>query len=71
MTRLFLTRSLSYLGLMCRGSWDIHHGNGTQDIFADDPRVLYVSIHMYNNAWEYPMSSPASIVSGSSDYVRL
>jgi acetoin utilization deacetylase AcuC-like enzyme len=25
--------------------WDVHHGNGTQHIFWDDPRVLYVSIH--------------------------
>ena len=25
--------------------WDVHHGNGTQDIFYDDPRVLYVSTH--------------------------
>jgi len=25
--------------------WDVHHGNGTQEIFWDDPRVLYVSIH--------------------------
>jgi acetoin utilization deacetylase AcuC-like enzyme len=25
--------------------WDVHHGNGTQDIFYDDERVLYVSTH--------------------------
>jgi acetoin utilization deacetylase AcuC-like enzyme len=25
--------------------WDVHHGNGTQSIFWDDPDVLYVSIH--------------------------
>ena len=25
--------------------WDVHHGNGTQDIFWDDPAVLYVSTH--------------------------
>ena len=25
--------------------WDVHHGNGTQDIFYDDDRVLYTSIH--------------------------
>lgn len=25
--------------------WDVHHGNGTQDLFWDDPRVLYVSTH--------------------------
>lgn len=25
--------------------FDVHHGNGTQDIFANDPRVLFVSSH--------------------------
>jgi acetoin utilization deacetylase AcuC-like enzyme len=25
--------------------YDAHHGNGTQDVFYDDPRVLYVSLH--------------------------
>jgi acetoin utilization deacetylase AcuC-like enzyme len=27
--------------------FDVHHGNGTQDAFYDDPRVLYFSIHEY------------------------
>ena len=27
--------------------WDVHHGNGTQDIFWDDPDVLYVSTHQH------------------------
>jgi len=27
--------------------WDAHHGNGTESIFWDDPRVLYVSTHQY------------------------
>jgi acetoin utilization deacetylase AcuC-like enzyme len=27
--------------------WDVHHGNGTQDIFWDDPGVLYVSTHQH------------------------
>jgi acetoin utilization deacetylase AcuC-like enzyme len=25
--------------------FDVHHGNGTQDIFADEPRVNYISVH--------------------------
>ncbi len=25
--------------------WDVHHGNGTQDIFAANPHVLYISTH--------------------------
>ena len=27
--------------------WDVHHGNGTQDIFWADPSVLYVSVHQW------------------------
>jgi acetoin utilization deacetylase AcuC-like enzyme len=25
--------------------WDVHHGNGTQHIFEEDPRVLFISLH--------------------------
>lgn len=25
--------------------WDVHHGNGTQDVFYDDPSVYYLSLH--------------------------
>jgi|SRR5579884_1163887 len=34
--------------------WDVHHGNGTQDAFADDPSVLFVSLHqdgLYPPGW--------------------
>lgn len=34
--------------------WDIHHGNGTQEIFAEDERVLYFSAHGY---YRYPAFS--------------
>ncbi len=27
--------------------WDVHHGNGTQEIFYSDPSVLYISLHQY------------------------
>ena len=27
--------------------WDVHHGNGTQDIFWTDPNVLYLSVHQF------------------------
>jgi acetoin utilization deacetylase AcuC-like enzyme len=27
--------------------WDVHHGNGTQDIFYGSPNVLFVSAHQY------------------------
>ncbi|CAG8455989.1 16328_t:CDS:10 [Dentiscutata heterogama] len=34
--------------------WDIHHGNGTQKAFYNDPNVVYCSIHRYDNANFYP-----------------
>mgnify|MGYP000901107071 CR=1 FL=1 len=27
--------------------WDLHHGNGTQNSFYEDPRVLFISTHQY------------------------
>src|SRR5438309_2454716 len=27
--------------------WDVHHGNGTQDAFYDDPTVLFISTHQF------------------------
>ena len=27
--------------------WDVHHGNGTQDIFYQDPSVMFLSTHQY------------------------
>jgi acetoin utilization deacetylase AcuC-like enzyme len=27
--------------------WDVHHGNGTQDIFYEEPRVFFLSIHQF------------------------
>jgi len=27
--------------------WDVHHGNGTQEIFWEDPTVFYFSTHQY------------------------
>ncbi len=59
--------------------WDVHHGNGTQDIFWDDASVLYVSLH----EWPfYPGSGgpgeqtdtivnvPMSAGSGDEEYLR-
>jgi len=37
--------------------WDVHHGNGTNDIFHADPSVLFVSIH---ESPLYPGTGPAS-----------
>jgi len=41
--------------------WDVHHGNGTQDLFWDDPSVLYVSTHQWPC---YPGTGSAGEVGG-------
>ena len=38
---------------------DVHHGNGTAAIFADDRSVLTLSLHQFNN---YPSQKPASTI---------
>jgi acetoin utilization deacetylase AcuC-like enzyme len=43
--------------------WDVHHGNGTDDVFHASDRVLFVSIHQ---SPLYPGTGPASDV-GSGD----
>lgn len=43
--------------------WDVHHGNGTQQAFYDDPSVLYLSIHRYDDGNFFPGS-------GAPDEVR-
>jgi acetoin utilization deacetylase AcuC-like enzyme len=37
--------------------YDVHHGNGTQHIFEDDPSILYVSAHQYP---EFPGTGAAA-----------
>jgi acetoin utilization deacetylase AcuC-like enzyme len=40
--------------------WDVHHGNGTQNSFYEDPRVLYFSVHRYG--FFYPGTGAATEV---------
>ena len=41
--------------------WDVHHGNGTQSAFYDDPTVLTISLHQERN---YPTDSGDLIENG-------
>ena len=34
--------------------WDVHHGNGTQQMFAGDTSILYISIHRYDDGEFFP-----------------
>ncbi|MGO8873014.1 MAG: histone deacetylase [Acidimicrobiales bacterium] len=42
--------------------WDVHHGNGTQDLFWDEPDVLYVSTHQWPS---YPGTGRPDEVGGA------
>ncbi|XP_059257684.1 polyamine deacetylase HDAC10 isoform X2 [Mustela nigripes] len=44
--------------------WDVHHGQGIQYIFEDDPSVLYFSWHRYEHGrfWPYLRESDADAV---------
>jgi acetoin utilization deacetylase AcuC-like enzyme len=65
--------------------FDVHHGNGTQDIFYDDPTVFFYSLHQYpwypgtGDAGErgaregegYTMNIPVPAMTPAEDYLRL
>lgn len=46
--------------------WDVHHGNGTQEIFEHDNSVLYISLHRHEGGRFYPGTGAANEV-GSLD----
>jgi acetoin utilization deacetylase AcuC-like enzyme len=65
--------------------FDVHHGNGTQDIFYGDPTVFYYSLHQYpwypgtGDAGErgeregegYTLNIPVPAMTPAKDYLRL
>jgi acetoin utilization deacetylase AcuC-like enzyme len=59
--------------------WDVHHGNGTQDIFWEDESVLFVSLHQWpfypgsggpNEQTDTILNVPMSAGSGDEEYLR-
>ena len=56
-------RSLARLGRVAVVDVDFHHGNGTQDVFWEDPEVLYVSLHG-DPAGHYPHFTGAADETG-------
>jgi acetoin utilization deacetylase AcuC-like enzyme len=61
--------------------WDVHHGNGTEEIFRDDDSVFFASLHQYGGGF-YPgtggpddqaattLNVPLPAGSGDADYAR-
>ncbi len=59
--------------------WDVHHGNGTQATFWDDPSVLFVSLHQWpfypgsggpTEQKETTLNIPMSAGSGDEEYLH-
>uniref|UniRef100_A0A452SZK1 histone deacetylase n=1 Tax=Ursus maritimus TaxID=29073 RepID=A0A452SZK1_URSMA len=46
--------------------WDVHHGNGTQQTFYQDPGVLYISLHRHDDGNFFPGSGAADEVGAGS-----
>ena len=65
--------------------WDVHHGNGTQEAFAENPRALYVSLHRFpfypGTGWKsecgrgagvgYTINLPLSHNISAEDYIEV
>ncbi len=73
-------RGLSRVAII---DWDVHHGNGTQEIFYEDKSVLYISTHQYpfypgtgsraetgiGEGEGYTLNIPMSAGSGEKEYL--
>lgn len=65
--------------------WDLHHGNGTQEIFYESPEVLYVSLHQFPHypgtgsleeqgagaGAGYTVNAPLPATFGDDEYLRV
>jgi acetoin utilization deacetylase AcuC-like enzyme len=65
--------------------WDVHHGNGTQNIFYESPAVLYMSTHQYpfypGTGWldqigsgsgaGFTVNAPVPAGFGDNEYLRI
>ncbi|MBN2568294.1 MAG: histone deacetylase [Deltaproteobacteria bacterium] len=65
--------------------WDLHHGNGTQHSFYEDPRVLYFSTHQYpfypgsgsvneigrGKGLGYTINVPLRVGPGDAEYLKI
>jgi len=65
--------------------WDVHHGNGTQDLFYESPQVLYISTHQFpfypgtgrldeigaGAGVGYTVNAPMPATFGDGEYLRV
>jgi acetoin utilization deacetylase AcuC-like enzyme len=67
------------IGRVAIVDWDVHHGNGTEEIFQDDPSVFFVSLHQWpfypgtggpDDQGPTTLNVPLSAGCGDEDYGR-
>jgi acetoin utilization deacetylase AcuC-like enzyme len=67
------------IGRVAIVDWDVHHGNGTQAIFWDDPSVFFVSMHQWpfypgsggpDEQTETTLNIPLAAGSGDDEYLH-
>jgi acetoin utilization deacetylase AcuC-like enzyme len=60
--------------------WDVHHGNGTEDIVVDDPSIYFVSLHQWplypgtggpGEQYDNVLNVPLPAGSTDEDYIRV
>jgi acetoin utilization deacetylase AcuC-like enzyme len=60
--------------------WDVHHGNGTQAMFVNDPSVLFISIHQWpfwpgtggpGDGNDSTINVPLAAASGDAEYFQV
>lgn len=62
----YLRKTLGYKKILVL-DWDVHHGDGTQDIFKDTNEVLFISLHCFDNGLFYPEKSGDSAFIGQGE----
>ncbi|KAI1733048.1 histone deacetylase domain-containing protein [Ditylenchus destructor] len=47
--------------------WDVHHGNGIQEVFYENNQVLYISIHRHDRGTFYPVGELNDVTDAGRD----
>ena len=46
---------------VCILDWDVHHGNGSQDLTIDDENIMYISLHRYGDGFYPGTGAPSEL----------
>lgn len=49
--------------------WDIHHGNGTEHMFENDPSVMYCSLHRFDRYVESEMECRNELIDTGESFI--